>query len=149
MAGGNSRIFPLVDRETPVIDRVRERRSGAGSAKKTGEALGEALLEPDEADKIEKLNQIYEGLNAGLAQAFGVEPSHVDEKAFAMMFDNQSLDPQDMVNEDVIKGITEPDGDEGSQSETDQQNESEPDKDEDDQSESSEGGKFSSGSSED
>jgi len=104
MSGGEGRIFPLMNRNTPVLDRVRQRRNGADVSKTFGKQLGNVLLTDSTEEKSNKLAEMSTGIQEGMAQEFGVDPSQMHHQALELVFSGQSFDPEDMVKGSALDG---------------------------------------------
>lgn len=79
MALGDGSMFPLIDRSTPIINRMIRR----GSGKQLGRALGKVVgmgmqAEPDDEDMEETANNLLEGFGRGLADQLEVADEAIE-----------------------------------------------------------------------
>ena len=78
-------IFPIADRNTPVLDKINERREGKGSlASKVGERAGE-IINTDEEERAKVLMESREDFKKGLSEALGVPEGALNEGAVKKM----------------------------------------------------------------
>lgn len=72
-------IFPIADRNTPVLDKINERREGEGSlASKVGERAGE-IINTDEDERAKVLMESRVDFRESLANSLGVPEGALDD----------------------------------------------------------------------
>lgn len=87
MAEADDNILPLIDRETPVIDAIRKRRSNGdspsgadGVTEKVSKLIAEVVLEDDDDLIEEQRVEFKKQLRASFADNVGVDEEHVTEQ---------------------------------------------------------------------
>lgn len=79
--GGDNRIFPLLNRRTPVLDRIRERRRLRNNiGLSVGKRVGEAMLEEDEEERVMEAQRIASDFREGLSDELGVPPEAISDE---------------------------------------------------------------------
>lgn len=83
MAQSEENLFPVMDRRTPVLDRIRKRRNSEGMAERLGREIGKSILEDDQTRLQRKRTEAVEGFRRGLADTLGVSSDDINENASA------------------------------------------------------------------
>lgn len=83
MAQSEDNILPVIDRRTPVLDRIRKRRNSEGMAERLGREIGQSILEDDDTRLQRKRTEAVEGFRRGLADTLGVSTDDINEDASA------------------------------------------------------------------
>jgi hypothetical protein len=83
MAQSEENVFPIIDRRTPVLDRIRKRRNSEGLAESLGREIGQSIMEDDEMLLQRKRTEAVEGFRRGLAEELGVSTDDINEDASA------------------------------------------------------------------
>lgn len=102
--GGN--IFPLIDRRTPVLDRIRNRSNDDSLAGKVGEEVAASIIE-DERFTPEEEMAIKDKFKEGVARGLGVEnPDHINDdvaRDFQQLF--TSLTEEDILTSSALEQL--------------------------------------------
>lgn len=105
MAEENDNIFPLVNRRTPVMDRLRNNDSSDNTAIKAGRLAGEFIVN-DASDMDAEKENISEGFRTGLAEALGVDEALVTKEAGEKFSELVTgLEKADVLGKDVIEQL--------------------------------------------
>lgn len=103
MALGDNNMFPLVDRQTPVIDRVRGAANSKFLGKSMGKTLAELMLEKDQEERSENAGEIADWFTKQLAQELGLPEEAISpdvasnvEQFFTGMAEEDILTPEAM-----------------------------------------------------
>lgn len=108
MSDGN--ILPLVDRRTPLLDRVRDDKDEEGElAEDVGKEIAGAILSDDETDTEKAKEDVKESFRKGMAEKFGISPDAIEEDAADGLAGLLDLKVEDVVTEDALVslGITD------------------------------------------
>lgn len=87
MADAKGRIFPLVDRRAPVLDRIRNGRHSDHGGEDAGRLLARNLTENSPDEKSDQTERFLIGFVEGLADELGVPESAIDEAVAAEFYD--------------------------------------------------------------
>lgn len=108
------KIFPLVDRRAPVLERIRSRNGEQDKTElaKFGETLGKEMvalskLEPEEKEEV--LEEMVDGVVQGIVNATGVDADEVNRESIKQTLSvtsdfNNILNPPDNVEWDELVG---------------------------------------------
>lgn len=108
----NGSIFPLINRQTPVIDRLKQRQQGNDDdtgnelASSLGETVGNTVISDNQESSNEKRMVAKEEFRNSLASTLGVEPSQIKDSfvnRVGDMFGN--LKEKDILTENAIKQL--------------------------------------------
>jgi len=97
-------VFPLTDRSTPVLDRLRNGSGENKTAKKLGKKVGKLSLSEDEEERSEEMMKAMESFRSGLASELGVPEDAIEDSVveeFGAIF--AGLKEEDIVVEEVIE----------------------------------------------
>lgn len=83
MATSEERMFPILDRNTPVLDRIRKRRGSEGLGEKLGRRIGQSIMEEDTEKLQRQRTEAVEGFRRGLADELGVSTADINENVSA------------------------------------------------------------------
>lgn len=78
---GGGDMFPLFDRSTPVIDRVRGAANGKFLGKSMGESLAKMMVNEDEESREEKAEEIGNWFRTQLAEELGLPEEAISPEA--------------------------------------------------------------------
>lgn len=74
-------VFPLADRQTPVLDRIRKRRNNTDAGKEIGILSGKMAVLASEDERKETANEMMVQFREGLAESLGVPEENVSQEA--------------------------------------------------------------------
>lgn len=94
-------IFPIADRNTPIADRIRNRRSGDSDiGAQVGELVGKMAVVAEDEERVETGDELMEQFRKGIANTLGVPEQQINQELvseFGAMF--IALDEDDIVVE--------------------------------------------------
>lgn len=80
MGASDKRILPLLDRDTPLLDRVRGSSVDDSVASEMGQLTAELVLEDDD-EFIDEQRGIFEDkFRSAIAEELGVEPENIRDE---------------------------------------------------------------------
>jgi len=118
-----SPVFPLIDRRTPVMDRLRQRQGSEdvdGVPSDLAQAVSESVMTDDEEESKESSQQAQDEFRVALADTFGVDPSQIKDSFVSQvgkMFGG--LTEQDVLTTDALKELGLHKGSDGEEEEGD------------------------------
>lgn len=101
-----SGIFPLVDRRTPILDRIRNGRGSSDVGTKLGNEIGNAVISDDEEQVKKGARQLEKSIRQGIAESLGVDVTDVSEtipKAIRKLI--QDADEEDVLTEEALADL--------------------------------------------
>lgn len=99
-------VFPLLDRRTPVLDRIRKRRNSEGMAERLGREIGQSILSDDDERLQRKRTEAVEGFRRGLAETLGVSADDINEDASADVGELiAGLRMEDVLTDDTLQQL--------------------------------------------
>lgn len=104
MSDSQSRIFPLVNRRAPVLDRIRNGREKDHGGEKAGRLMAKNLTEysPDEATK--QTENFLVGFVEGLADELEVPESAIKDQIPSELYDViADSDEKDVFTQEALK----------------------------------------------
>jgi len=111
-------VFPLTDRQTPLLDKVRNRRNGKDTGKEIGILSGKMAVLANEDERKETANEMMVQFREGLAESLGVPEEKVSQEAivqFGSLF--IEVDEEDLVVDSEDDKEDSDGNDEGGESE--------------------------------
>lgn len=106
MAQSEDNLFPVMDRRTPVLDRIRKRRNSEGMAERLGKEIGKSILEEDQTRLQRKRTEAVEGFRRGLADTLGVATDDINEDASADIGELMAgLRMEDVLTNDALQEL--------------------------------------------
>lgn len=86
MALGDGSMLPLVDRDTPVVNKLLERGSGKHLGRALGKIVGMGMLaDPQDEEMEQKANNLLEGFGRGLADELEVADEAIDAQQIRVL----------------------------------------------------------------
>lgn len=111
----NGSIFPIINRQTPVIDRIKQRRSGGEEdtseeenelASTLGEEVGNAIISDDESKNRDDRLVAMNSFRDSLATTLGVDPSQIRDTFVRQVGDMfGGLEESDVLTEDARRQL--------------------------------------------
>lgn len=105
LPGRDDPLIPLTDRRTPVLSRIRKRRSKRNNlGLHVGSKVATLTLFSDDEERIKEGREIASNFRKGLALELGVPEEAINEELvneFAAMF--MALDESDIVKESALE----------------------------------------------
>lgn len=115
------RVFPLLDRRAPILERVRNgRASSLGSA--LASKLNDFIREEDDSLKEEEIQRIQSDFRTSVAEHLGVEEDMVRDEVIEMTTQVFQLDESE-----ILLPIEEPEADDTDEDVSDEEGEEESD----------------------
>lgn len=115
---GTEKIFPILDRRAPVIERIRERRRLRNSVGlSTGRKVGEFMLQEEGEERVLKAQEVASEFREGLSDELGVPSEAINDDLvddFMALF--AVLEEDDVVDMEMVEsesGNVEGDGEGG------------------------------------
>lgn len=107
MQPSDDTIFPLVERETPILDRIRGRNDDSGTVSNDiGKLIGEAALEEDDDFILEQREMFEEKVTSSLAETMGVGEEDISQTfVSSLSLEMLSVEVEDVLDESYIKEI--------------------------------------------
>lgn len=99
-------IFPLVDRRTPVLDRIRNGRKSSDVGTKLGNEIGNAVISDDEEEVKKNARQLEKSIRQGIADSLGVDVTDVSEKIpKSIRRIIEDADEEDLLTEEALADL--------------------------------------------
>lgn len=102
-------VFPIANRNTPLLDKINERRNNNNTlAHKLGERAGELIENTNEEERQEVLEKSRQDFKEALSNKLGVPEEAIKDSAveeITTVFGD--VDRSDIINEDLLSAVTE------------------------------------------
>lgn len=105
MPGGQENILPLIERSTPVLDRIRDSDSDNETGKDMAEVIVQNLEDPQSDEARERSSEVVDSMMDTISEELGVPREQLREE-FALEVDSVlRADVEDLLSDKALEGL--------------------------------------------
>lgn len=99
-------IFPVLNRRTPILDRIRGNGRGNTLAFKVGRLAGESVMNDDQEQLSELADNAKGDFKRGAAEVLGVNPEDINDETAEVFAELAArLDETDILSETALSSL--------------------------------------------